>query len=140
VLTIPPPCPLWNPVATRHASTFRLNFIPFKEIELQFPPTWGPASLVAIRLYPPGGLAMSSSRSPICVTPRSSGTAISPSTQPRALPRPIALWPKGGPVTFKCCTTAMAISPSREMIANARPRGKTPDTLIAVRISLIPRF
>jgi hypothetical protein len=61
---------------------------------------WGPASLVAIRLYPPGGLAMSSSRSPICVTPRSSGTAISPSTQPRALSRRIALWPKGGPVTL----------------------------------------
>ena len=28
---------------------------------------------------------------------------------------------KGGPVYLKCCTTAMAIRPSREMIANARP-------------------
>ena len=28
------------------------------------------------------------------------GTAISPSTQPRALSHPIALWPKGGPVTL----------------------------------------
>ena len=40
---------------------------------LQKAPTWGPASLVATRLYPPGGLAMSSSRSPSGKTARRSG-------------------------------------------------------------------